>query len=105
MGPYYPAGSYFADWHGGQASEEYRRLSGMGRYFRPRPGLSYDTLTENGRGIYDAAVATDGGYHAFLPTRRRPAHTSPAAAIAAATHDTLAGLQPDQEERRRHLDH
>jgi hypothetical protein len=52
---------YFADWHGGQASEEYRRLSGMRRYFRPRPGLSYDTLTENGRDIYDAVVAREQG--------------------------------------------
>ena len=44
--------------------------------------------------IYDAAVATEGGYRPFLPTPRAPAHTSPASAIAAATHDTLVGLQP-----------
>ena len=44
--------------------------------------------------IYDAAVAVQGGYRPFLPTARAPAHTSPAAAIAAATHDTLVGLQP-----------
>ena len=44
--------------------------------------------------IYDAAVAIEGGYRPFLPTPRAPAHTSPAAAIAAAAHDTLVGLQP-----------
>ena len=44
--------------------------------------------------IYDAAVATQGGYRPFLPTPRAPADISPAAAIAAAAHDTLVGLQP-----------
>jgi hypothetical protein len=44
--------------------------------------------------IYDAAVAIDGGYRSFLPTPRAPADTSPAAAIAAAAHDTIVGLQP-----------
>jgi hypothetical protein len=44
--------------------------------------------------IYSAAVATEGGYQRFLLTPRAPARTSPAAAIAAATHDTLLGLQP-----------
>jgi len=44
--------------------------------------------------IYDAAVAVEGGYRPLLPTPRAPADTSPAAAIAAAAHDTLVGLQP-----------
>jgi hypothetical protein len=44
--------------------------------------------------IYDAAVAVDGGSRPFLPTPWTPAHTSSAAAIAAAAHDTLVGLQP-----------
>jgi len=44
--------------------------------------------------IYDAAVAIQGGYRPFLPTPAAPAYTSPAAAIAAAAHDTLLGLQP-----------
>ncbi len=44
--------------------------------------------------IYDAAVAIQGGYRPFLPTAPAPARTSPLAAIAAATHDTLVGLQP-----------
>jgi hypothetical protein len=44
--------------------------------------------------IYDAAVAIQSGYRPFLPTPPAPAHTSPLAAIAAAAHDTLVGLQP-----------
>jgi hypothetical protein len=44
--------------------------------------------------IYDAAVSVEGGFKPFLPTPRAPAFTSPAAAIAAAAHDTLVGLQP-----------
>lgn len=34
------------------------QLSRMG--FRPRPNLSYETLTENGREIYDAAAQRFG---------------------------------------------
>lgn len=48
---------YFCDYHGGQGSKEYQRLSRMGRYFRPRPSLSYETLSENGQAIYDNLVA------------------------------------------------
>jgi PAP2 superfamily len=44
--------------------------------------------------IYDAAVAVERRYRPLLPTPPAPAHTSPAAAIATATHDTLMGLQP-----------
>jgi hypothetical protein len=44
--------------------------------------------------IYHAAVAIQSGYRPFLPTPPAPAHTSPLAAIAAAAHDTLVGLQP-----------
>jgi len=43
--------------HGGQWSDEYARLCSMGRYFRPSPSLSVETLSENGRAIYDAACA------------------------------------------------
>jgi len=46
-----------SQWHGGQSSEEYRRLSAMSRYFRPSPFLSVDSLTDNGREIYEAACA------------------------------------------------
>ena len=44
--------------------------------------------------IYDAAVAIDGGYKPYAPTRTAPRDTSPEAAIATAAYDTLTGLQP-----------
>jgi hypothetical protein len=44
--------------------------------------------------IYDAAVAIEGGYKPYAIALTAPAGTSPAAAIAAAAHDTLIGLQP-----------
>ncbi len=43
--------------HGGQWSRDYARLSRMTRYFRPSPLLSVDSLTDNGREIYDAVCA------------------------------------------------
>ena len=44
---------FFAHFHEGQASDKYRRLSKITRYFKPRPSLSVETLTENGREIYE----------------------------------------------------
>ena len=44
---------WLCDYHEGQASERYARLCRMNRYFRPRPNLNYETLSENGRAIYD----------------------------------------------------
>src|SRR5215470_2486999 len=44
--------------------------------------------------IYDAAVAIEGGYKPYAIALTAPADTSPAAAVAAAAHDTLIGLQP-----------
>ena len=44
--------------HGGQWSREYERLCKMRRYFRPSPLLSVDSLSDNGREIYDAACNT-----------------------------------------------
>ena len=40
--------------HGGQWTPEYSRLCQMRRYFSPSPMLSVDTLSDNGREIYDA---------------------------------------------------
>ena len=45
----------FSHCHSGQWAIEYRRLSAMLRYFKPPPLLSVDTLSENGRMIYDNA--------------------------------------------------
>ena len=43
--------------------------------------------------IYDAAIATEGGYQPYTTTPAAPATTSPEAAIATAAYDTLTGLQ------------
>ena len=39
--------------HAGQFSEDYSRLSKMLEYFKPGPMLDYDSLTGNGKAIYD----------------------------------------------------
>lgn len=46
---------FLAHYHEGAASAKYRRLSNLPRRFRfrPRPNLSVETLTENGREIYE----------------------------------------------------
>jgi hypothetical protein len=55
---------FFMDYHGGQDSREYERMSKMGRYFHPRPNLSYDTLEEDAREIYDRLAAqTEQGFN------------------------------------------
>jgi hypothetical protein len=41
--------------HRGQWSREYERLCALQRYFRPSPSLSVDTLSDNGRAIYESA--------------------------------------------------
>ena len=43
--------------HGGQWSKEYSRLCKLQHIFEPSPMLSVESLTENGREIYDAACA------------------------------------------------
>ena len=45
---------FFCDWHGGQSSDFYRRLSNMYSYFKPRMDLNgRESLSENGQEIYD----------------------------------------------------
>ena len=39
--------------HNGQYSSEYSRLCKMQKYFKPSILFSYDSLTENGRAIYN----------------------------------------------------
>jgi hypothetical protein len=41
--------------HGGQWSTEYARLCKLMAYFKPSPMLSIETLSDNGRVIYDRA--------------------------------------------------
>jgi hypothetical protein len=45
-----------SDCHEGQWSDSYRRLSNMLAYFKPSPMLTVDSLSENGREIYDNAI-------------------------------------------------
>lgn len=48
-------------YHGGQWSEEYRIFGRLHKIkFRERPSISVETLTENGREIFDALVARKG---------------------------------------------
>lgn len=49
---------FLCDYHEGQGSRFYARLSKMSTYFSPSPMLSYETLNENGRVIYDNLVDT-----------------------------------------------
>jgi hypothetical protein len=41
--------------HGGQWSREYARLCKLMAYFKPSPMLSIETLSDNGREIYNSA--------------------------------------------------
>lgn len=52
---------FLSHYHEGAGSEKYRRLSHIPTRFgfRPRPNLEVDTLTENGRAIYEELA-----YHA-----------------------------------------
>lgn len=47
------------EWHGGLQSRTYRRLCRLTKpgHFSPRTNLSVETLTENGREIYEGLVA------------------------------------------------
>ena len=49
---------FCADYHSGQASDLYAKLCRISRWFRPRPSLSYETLSENGQAIYDNLAAS-----------------------------------------------
>ncbi len=45
---------FASDWHGGMGSEEYQIFGRLAKIkFQPRPNLSYDTLEENAREIYE----------------------------------------------------
>jgi hypothetical protein len=49
--------AYFTEYHRGQGSREYRRLSKLLGYFKPSFNLSSDTLEDNAREIFDNLVA------------------------------------------------
>lgn len=57
-----------SEWHGGQWSPEYARLSRMTGYFKPSPFLSVNNLSENGKEIYSELNRKfESGWH---PTMR-----------------------------------
>ncbi len=47
------------DYHEGQGSDKYARLCRIQTWLSPRPNLSYQALSENGKAIYDALVAKE----------------------------------------------
>lgn len=51
---------FLSNYHWGQGSSFYQRLSKMSEYFSPSPMLRYETLSDNGRVIYDNLVDTKG---------------------------------------------
>lgn len=48
---------FLCDYHEGQWSEKYRRLSKMLTYFTPRQSIGYNTLSDDGKVIYANLVA------------------------------------------------
>ena len=52
--------AYACDFHRGQGSMLYERLSRITRYFTPGAAWKgYDSLTENGKAIYDELIALE----------------------------------------------
>ena len=51
---------FFTNYHQGQGSDFYQRLSAMLDYFKPSICLNYDSLSENGKVIYDNLVDSCG---------------------------------------------
>ena len=45
------------DWHSGQWSDLYARMCRIQKYFTPGTFLEYESLTENGKAIYDKLEA------------------------------------------------
>lgn len=45
---------FLSNYHEGQWSDKYRRLSRMTRYFKPSPMLNVERLSSNGKEIYEA---------------------------------------------------
>jgi len=51
---------FFTNYHAGQGSDFYYRLSRMLEYFKPSPILRYESLNENAKVIYDNLVDSRG---------------------------------------------
>ena len=54
---------YYRDFHNGQWSKEYKRLCHIKNYFTPSINLSYETLTENRKSIYNNLVGVWQKWH------------------------------------------
>jgi len=44
---------YLSEYHEGQFSKKYKRLSRLTEHFRPSPILKYNSLSSNGKEIYN----------------------------------------------------
>lgn len=51
---------FFSNYHWGQDSDMYQRMSRMLDYFRPAPLLRYEYLSDNAQVIYDNLVDSYG---------------------------------------------
>ena len=56
---------FLSNYHHGQGSDFYHRLSKMTEYFTPSPLLRYESLSDNGKVIYDGLVDTKGESYAL----------------------------------------
>lgn len=56
---------FLSSYHWGQGSDMYARLSRLTLRFRPSPMLRYESLSENGKQIYDLLVDTRGESYAI----------------------------------------
>lgn len=53
--------AFYSDWHSGQFSDFYARLSRISDYFSPGAMFNgYDSLSENGKIIYDDLIQKYG---------------------------------------------
>lgn len=62
------------------------------------PGIAPVFMAIVQAAIYDAVIAIEGGYTPYATDVDAPANSSPEAATAAAGHDALVGLFPDQKD-------
>lgn len=61
---------YLGQWYSGQNDPKYARLSRLMQFFKPRPNLSFETLTENGRRIYLDLIAEEDSVQRLLELPR-----------------------------------
>ena len=52
---------FLSHYHEGQGSEKYAKLCRITSYFRPSPSLTFDTMGENAKAIYQNLVDQEEG--------------------------------------------